>query len=231
MRFGVVVFPGSNCDHDCYHVAKHVMGQEAEFIWHKDDADLDRFDCIIVPGGFSYGDYLRPGAIATHSPVMRKIVAYADSGGLVVGICNGFQVLTEVGLLPGVLMRNRTLKFICRDVFLKVENSDTPFTLEYSPNHVVRVPIAHHDGNYFCDDETLARLKANGQIVFSYATLEGETTVEANPNGSLLNIAGICNEKRNVLGLMPHPERCAEKALGNEDGKKLFQSILKSVAS
>ncbi|MDT8317165.1 MAG: phosphoribosylformylglycinamidine synthase subunit PurQ [bacterium] len=228
MRFGVVVFPGSNCDHDCYHIASHVMGMETEFIWHKDSADLSRFDCIILPGGFSYGDYLRPGAISTHSPIMKEIKTYAESGRLLIGICNGFQVLVEAGLLPGVLMRNRTLKFICRDVYLKVENNDTPFTSEYSKAEVIKVPIAHHDGNYFADDETLKSLKDNDQILFSYSTSEGETSVEANPNGSALNIAGICNKERNVLGMMPHPERCAEDILGNEDGKRLFESIIKN---
>jgi phosphoribosylformylglycinamidine synthase len=228
MKFGVVVFPGSNCDHDCYHVAKHVMGVDTEFIWHKDRADLSDFDCIIVPGGFSYGDYLRPGAISTHSPIMKDIKFYAESGRLLIGICNGFQVLVEAGLLPGVLMRNRTLKFICRDVHLKVENNNTPFTSEYSAAEVIKVPIAHHDGNYFADDETLKSLKENGQILFSYSTAEGETSVEANPNGSAMNIAGICNKEGNVLGMMPHPERCAEEILGNEDGKHLFESIVKS---
>ncbi len=229
MRFGVVVFPGSNCDHDCYHVAKHVMGQEAEFIWHKESSDLSRFDCIIVPGGFSYGDYLRPGAISTHSPIMKDIKSYADSGGLLIGICNGFQVLTESGLLPGALMRNRTLDFICEEVFLKVENNSTAFTSEYDEGEVIKVPIAHHDGNYYADDETLKKLEDNNQIIFRYSNNSGDSTVEANPNGSAKNIAGICNEKRNVLGMMPHPERCAEKSLGNEDGKGLFKSILKSL--
>lgn len=229
MRFGVVVFPGSNCDHDCYHIASHVMGVETEFIWHKDNSDLSRFDCIILPGGFSYGDYLRPGAISTHSPIMKDIKAYAESGRLLIGICNGFQILVEAGLLPGVLMRNRTLKFICRDVYLKVENNDTPFTSEYSKDEIIKVPIAHHDGNYFADDETLKGLKDNGQILFTYSTAGGETSVEANPNGSAMNIAGICNEKRNVLGMMPHPERCAEEILGNEDGKRLFESIIKGL--
>ena len=228
MRFGVVVFPGSNCDHDCYHVAKHVMGQETEFIWHKETPDLASFDCIIIPGGFSYGDYLRPGAIATHSPVMKSIISYAGEGGLLIGICNGFQILTEVGLLPGVLMRNRSLQFICEDVWLKVENNDTPFTSRYSKGEVIRIPIAHHDGNYFCDGEMLERLQLKGQIVFRYATPDGKTTDEANPNGSVMNIAGICSERGNVLGMMPHPERCAEEILGNEDGKRVFQSIVES---
>ena len=230
MKFGVIVFPGSNCDHDCYHVAKHVMGKEAEYVWHKDVQNLSGFDCIIVPGGFSYGDYLRPGAISRYSPVMNEVKSFADAGGLVIGICNGFQILIEAGLLPGALMRNRTLKFICQDVYLKVENKDTPFTSEYSENAVVKVPIAHHDGNYYADTETLKKLKENNQIVFRYCTEGGETSVEANPNGSLLNIAGICNEKRNVLGMMPHPERCAEEILGNRDGKRLFDSIVNGMA-
>ncbi|MBE9504800.1 MAG: phosphoribosylformylglycinamidine synthase subunit PurQ [Proteobacteria bacterium] len=229
MKFGVIVFPGSNCDHDCYHVAKHVMGQETDYIWHKGRPSLESYDCVIIPGGFSYGDYLRPGAIARYSPITDEIKKYAEGGGLVIGICNGFQILIETGLLPGVLMRNRSLKFICEDVYLKVESSDTPFTSEYSADEVVKIPIAHHDGNYFADMDTLKKLKQNNQIIFRYSTADGETSVEANPNGSLLNIAGICNEKRNVLGMMPHPERCAEGILGNEDGKKIFESIVKRV--
>lgn len=230
MKFGVIVFPGSNCDHDCYHVCKHVMEQSTEFIWHKNGSNLDKYDAVIIPGGFSYGDYLRPGAIATHSLIMHKIKDYANGGGLVIGICNGFQVLIESGLLPGVLMRNRSLRFICQDVFLKVENNNTPFTSQYAKGEVIRVPIAHHDGNYYADMETLRQLDDNDQIVFRYCSRDGEVTVEANPNGSLMNIAGICNEKRNVLGMMPHPERCAEKILGNEDGRKLFDSIVKQFA-
>ncbi len=227
MKFGVVVFPGSNCDHDCYHVAKHVMGQDTEYIWHKETgADLSRFDCIIVPGGFSYGDYLRPGAIARFSPVMQSITEYANSGGYVLGICNGFQILTETGLLPGALMRNRGLKFICKDVYLKVENSSTPFTSEYSDGDVIRIPIAHHDGNYFADNETLEKLKDKGRILFRYAGPAGDVSDEFNPNGSAMNIAGICNEAGNVAGMMPHPERCAETALGNIDGKGIFNSII-----
>ena len=226
MKFGVIVFPGSNCDHDCYHVAKHVMGQETDYIWHKDRPSLEGYDCVVIPGGFSYGDYLRPGAIARDSPITDEIKKYAESGGLVIGICNGFQILIETGLLPGVLMRNRSLKFICEDVHLKVENRDTPFTSEYSKDEVVKIPIAHHDGNYFADMDTLKKLKENNQIIFRYSTAAGDVTVEANPNGSVLNIAGICNEKRNVLGMMPHPERCAEGILGNEDGKKIFESIV-----
>lgn len=227
MKFGVVVFPGSNCDHDCYHTAKHVMGQDTSFIWHKDHTDLSAFDCIIVPGGFSYGDYLRPGAIATHSPIMQDIVTFANKGKLVIGICNGFQVLAEAGLLPGVLMRNRTLRFICRDVTLKVENNDTPFTSSYKKDQVITIPIAHHDGNYFADEDTLKSIEDNNQVIFRYTDNRGEASVEVNPNGSLNNIAGICSKERNVLGMMPHPERCAEKELGNEDGKALFESIVK----
>ncbi|MBE9537350.1 MAG: phosphoribosylformylglycinamidine synthase subunit PurQ [Proteobacteria bacterium] len=227
MKFGVIVFPGSNCDHDCYHIAKHVMGHDTSYVWHKDASDLSGYDCIIVPGGFSYGDYLRPGAIAKYSPITEEIKKYANGGGLVIGICNGFQILIEAGLLPGVLMRNRSLKFICQDVYLKMENTDTPFSSEYSAGQVVKVPIAHHDGNYFADDATLKDLEANNQVVFRYATVKGETSDEANPNGSVSNIAGICNKNRNVLGMMPHPERCAEKVLGNKDGLGIFRSIVK----
>jgi len=226
MKFGIVVFPGSNCDHDCYHVVKNVLGQEAEYIWHK-ETQINGFDCLILPGGFSYGDYLRTGAIAKFSPVMKGVKEFADSGGLVIGICNGFQILVEAGLLPGVLMRNRDLKFICENRYLKVENRDIPFTRLYNKGEVINVPIAHADGNYFADDQTLKRLQDNGQIVFRYCDADGNTTEEANPNGSLLNIAGVCNEKRNVLGMMPHPERCAEEIMGNTDGKKIFESLLK----
>lgn len=226
MKFGIVVFPGSNCDHDCYHVVKHVLGQEAEYIWHK-DKEIKGFDCLILPGGFSYGDYLRTGAIAKFSPVMNSVREFAEKGGIVIGICNGFQILVESGLLPGVLMRNRGLKFICENSYIRVERSNTPFTRLYKEGEVVKIPIAHADGNYFADDETLKRIQDNGQIVFRYCDAGGNITDDANPNGSLLNIAGICNEKRNVLGMMPHPERCAEDILGNTDGKRVFESILK----
>ena len=226
MKFGIVVFPGSNCPHDCCHVVKNVHGQEAEYIWHK-ETQINGFDCLILPGGISYGDYLRTGAIAKFSPVMKGVKEFADSGGLVIGICNGFQILVEAGLLPGVLMRNRDLKFICENRYLKVENRDIPFTRLYNKGEVINVPIAHADGNYFADDQTLKRLQDNGQIVFRYCDADGNTTEEANPNGSLLNIAGVCNEKRNVLGMMPHPERCAEEIMGNTDGKKIFESLLK----
>ena len=226
MKFGIVVFPGSNCDHDCYHVVKNVLGQEAEYIWHK-ETQINGFDCLILPGGFSYGDYLRTGAIAKFSPVMKGVKEFADRGGLVIGICNGFQILVEAGLLPGVLLRNRDLKFICENRYLKVENSDIPFTRLYNKGEVVSIPIAHAEGNYFADDETLKRLQDNGQIVFRYCDADGNTTDDANPNGSLLNVAGVCNEKRNVLGMMPHPERCAEEIMGNTDGKRVFESLIK----
>lgn len=226
MKFGIVVFPGSNCDHDCYHVVKHVLGQEAEYIWHK-DKEIRGFDCLILPGGFSYGDYLRTGAIAKFSPVMNSIREFAERGGLVIGICNGFQILVESGLLPGALMRNKDLKFICENRYIRVESNDTPFTTLYKEGEVVRIPIAHADGNYFADDETLKRIQDNGQIMFRYCDADGNITENANPNGSLLNIAGICNEKRNVLGMMPHPERCSEDILGNTDGKRIFESLLK----
>lgn len=217
MRFGVVVFPGSNCDRDCYNVPKNVCGQDAVFLWHK-DKDLKNVDCIILPGGFSYGDYLRCGAIAKQSPIMGSVVEFANRGGPVIGICNGFQVLTEAGLLPGVLMRNTSLTFICKHVRLRVENNDTVFTRKYSKGEIITVPIAHNDGNYFCDAETLKRLEDNGQVIFRY---HGE-----NPNGSVADIAGITNEKGNVLGMMPHPERISEDILGGHDGLRVFESII-----
>ncbi|HSA58255.1 MAG TPA: phosphoribosylformylglycinamidine synthase subunit PurQ [bacterium] len=217
MKFGILVFPGSNCDWDSYHAVTKVMGQKAHFVWHK-ETKLPKADCVIVPGGFSYGDYLRTGAIARFSPVMGEVVKFAKAGGKVLGICNGFQILTEAGLLPGVLMRNRDLKFLCETVGLEVANPRTAFTARYEKGERVRIPIAHGDGNYFADEETLNRLEGEGRVVFRYAPV--------NPNGSQRGIAGIVNEKGNVLGMMPHPERCAEAALGNEDGRKLFESLL-----
>ncbi len=224
MKFGVVVFPGSNCDHDTYHVISKVIGQPVDFIWHKQDS-VEGFDAIILPGGFSYGDYLRSGAIARFSPVMQAVKTFADEGGLVVGICNGFQILCESGLLPGVLLKNRDQKFICEHVNIRVEHSETPFTNGYKAEQVLRIPIAHGDGNYFCDDATLAELEANQQIIFRYSDANGNITEAANPNGSRQNIAGICNINRNVLGLMPHPERAAEDVLGNHDGLAMFNSM------
>ncbi|MFZ5471593.1 MAG: phosphoribosylformylglycinamidine synthase subunit PurQ [Myxococcota bacterium] len=215
MRFGIVVFPGSNCDHDAYHVAKHVLGQEAVFLWHK-ERDLKSSDVVVLPGGFSYGDYLRCGALARFSPVMEEVAAFAKKGGRVLGICNGFQILTEAGLLPGALLQNASRKFICKDVALQVENPDTPFTRGLSQGQVMRSPIAHAEGNYFIDEEGLRRLEGEGQVVFRYLD---------NPNGSLNDIAGVVNAGRNVLGMMPHPERAAEAVLGCEDGKRIFESL------
>lgn len=225
MRFGIIVFPGSNCDHDCYYVIKHVLHQEARFLWHKDNFQ-NNYDCLILPGGFSYGDYLRPGAISRFSPVMDSLIKFAERGGLVLGICNGFQILLEAGLLPGAMMRNQTLKFVCKNVPVKVENNNTPFTKMSRLGELLTIPIAHADGNYFADEQTLKQLVKNKQIVFKYSSPDGEVNDENNPNGSCLNIAGICNKEGNVLGMMPHPERCSENILGNQDGLKIFHSIL-----
>jgi len=228
MKFGVVVFPGSNCDHDAYHVVSKQAGQPVDFIWHQ-DTDLSRFDAVILPGGFSYGDYLRAGALARFSPVMRSLKEFAASGRYVFGICNGFQILCEAGLLPGALRRNAGLHFVCKHVNLKLENSNTPFTSEVDPEQVLSIPIAHAEGNYTCDDETYDRLAENGQIVFRYCDANGETTTDANPNGSRGNIAGICNENRNVLGMMPHPERACEPLLGSNDGRDIFRSLTNTI--
>lgn len=232
MKFGVVVFPGSNCDHDCYYAAKHVFGQETNYIWHK-STDLAGYDCVILPGGFSYGDYLRTGAIARNSPVMEEVVRFAEKGGLVIGICNGFQILTEAGLLPGVLMRNRGLKFICENVHLRVENDEIPFTRSYARGEVIKIPIAHHDGNYYADPDTVKELEETGRVVFRYCSFMGDVSDEANPNGSVSNIAGIVNKGGNVLGMMPHPERACEEVLdtrGSADGRPLFKSLLRAFA-
>jgi phosphoribosylformylglycinamidine synthase len=226
MKFGVVVFPGSNCDLDAYHMVKDVLGQPVDYIWHQEES-VDGYDCVILPGGFSYGDYLRCGAIARFSPVMKSVVDFANSGGLVIGICNGFQVLVEAGLLPGALYRNTNLQFRCQFTHLKVENHDTPFTRGVEQGRLLKIPVAHGEGNYFADADTLKRMEANEQIIFRYATEAGEVTDTANPNGSVYNIAGVCNETKNVLGMMPHPERAGEAALGSEDGRLLFTSILK----
>lgn len=229
MKFGVVVFPGSNCDHDAYHVVKRVAHQPVEFLWHK-DTDLKGSDVVILPGGFSYGDYLRCGAIARFSPIMESIRRHADRGGLVLGICNGFQILTEAGLLPGVLLRNRGLKFICDFVHLKVEKASTPFSQMYKEGEVLRLPIAHNDGNYFADPETLLALEKKQQIVFRYCSPQGQVDDHHNPNGAARGIAGIVNEAGNVLGMMPHPERASEKELGSDDGLRLFQSLVAQMA-
>jgi len=229
MKFGVVVFPGSNCDHDTYHVISKVIGQPVDFIWHKEE-EIGHCDAIILPGGFSYGDYLRTGAIARFSPVMRSVIELAHDGGLVLGICNGFQILCEAGLLPGALLRNRDLRFICEHVNVRVERADTPFTSACVEGQVLSMPIAHGEGNYFCDPETLAELEREGRIIFRYCTPEGDVTEEANPNGSLDGIAGICSRERNVLGLMPHPERASESLLGSNDGRQVFLSLAVSLS-
>ena len=232
MKFGVVVFPGSNCDHDAFHVLRDVLGQPAEWIWHQ-SAELGQLDAVILPGGFSYGDYLRTGAIASHSPVMGAVKKFAARGGLVLGICNGFQILCESGLLPGAMLRNRGLKFLCRFVHLRVENSDTPFTGACGAGQVLKIPIAHMEGNYFVDEAARQELERNQQIVFRYATPAGEIVddEETNPNGALANIAGISNRERNVLGLMPHPERASEPLMGSTDGLAIFQSMIASLVA
>ena len=227
MKFAVVVFPGSNCDHDAYHTAKHVLGQQASFVWHK-ETSIGGADVVILPGGFSHGDYLRTGAIARFSPVMTAVTEFARRGGPVIGICNGFQILLEAGLLPGAMLRNRDLKFHCEHVRVRVEQTNTPFTSRATVGQVLSLPIAHGEGNYFADPEVIQMLESSGRIVFRYCDAAGATTEAANPNGSLNNIAGICNEGRNVVGLMPHPERACERALGSADGLVLFESVLAS---
>jgi len=225
--FGVVVFPGSNCDQDCYHAAR-AMGGKPRYIWHR-DTDLSGIDCVILPGGFTYGDYLRTGAVARFSPVLRAVADYARAGGLVIGICNGFQILLEAQLLPGAMRRNQNQKFVCKHVHLRLEQPQTPFTRIGQPGQVLHIPIAHGEGNYYADQETLRRLRDHGQIVFRYCRPDGRVTLDANPNGSVDNIAGICNEQRNVLGMMPHPERCAEAILGSTDGQVIFESIFQAL--
>jgi len=224
-RFGVVVFPGSNCDHDAYHAVKHVLGCDTEFVWHREQT-LDGYDCVILPGGFSYGDYLRSGAVARFSPIMGAVERHAAGGGLLIGICNGFQILLEAGLLPGALLRNSSVKFVCREVGIRVENIATPFSCACEPGEVMRIPVAHNEGSYFIDPEGLERLRANDQVVFRYDALDDLTPGEANPNGALDDIAGICNEAGNVLGMMPHPERVCEPAFAGGQGRKIFESII-----
>jgi phosphoribosylformylglycinamidine synthase I len=230
MKFGVIIFPGSNCDHDAFWTIQHVARQPATFLWHE-SRDLENCDAIIVPGGFAFGDYLRTGAIAKFSPVMESVRKFADSGGLVLGICNGFQILCESGLLPGALMRNAGLKYVCKPVQVRVENADTPFTNACAQGEVLTIPIGHMEGNYFCDQETLNELIRQNRIVFRYSTVAGETSAPANPNGSLENIAGICSAGGNVVGMMPHPERSAEPELGCTDGIKIFESMVGAMAS
>ena len=228
MNIGVVVFPGSNCDHDCQYVFEEILGQRVTMVWHK-ESSLAGLDGIILPGGFSYGDYLRTGAIARFSPVMQAVKQFAAEGGLVLGICNGFQILLEAGLLPGAMLRNESLHFICRETYVKVENAATLFTSACRSGQVLKIPIAHADGNYYTDPVTLAGLQANGQVILRYCTVDGNVTPEACPNGSLDNIAGIRNAEGNVLGMMPHPERCAEAMLGNQDGRAILQSMITSL--
>ncbi len=228
MKFGVVVFPGSNCDHDAFYAIGNVLQKPVEFIWHQSE-DLANCDAVILPGGFSYGDYLRTGAIARFSPVMKSVEKFAKSGGMVLGICNGFQILCEAGLLPGAMMRNSGLRFICRRVHIRVEQTDAPFTNAARKGQILKIPIAHSDGNYNCDEATLAGLEKNRQVIFRYTTPDGSDDNAGNPNGAVRNIAGVCNRERNVAGLMPHPERAVESALGSNDGLVIFRSMVEAL--
>lgn len=224
-NFAIVVFPGSNCDHDCYHALKHVIKQGCEFVWHE-ETDLGRFDCVILPGGFSYGDYLRTGAIARFSPVMKAVGKFASEGRPVIGICNGFQILVEAGLLPGALIKNSSLRFVCKWINIRVENTNTPFTHLMRRGDLLKIPVAHGEGNYFANPDGILKLNENSQVVFRYCNEKREITLETNPNGSIENIAGICNSKGNILGMMPHPERCCEETIGGEDGRVIFESLI-----
>ena len=228
MKFAIVVFPGSNGDHDAYHAARHVLGQDAAFVWHK-DTSLQRADAVILPGGFAHGDYLRTGAIARFSPIMQEVRRFAQAGGPVLGICNGFQVLLEAGMLPGAMLRNRSVRFQCEHIFVNVEQIDTPFTSGCRQGQLLRIPIAHGDGNYYAEPDIVERLEKHRQVIFRYATAAGGVTPAANPNGSVNNIAGLCSEKRNLVGLMPHPERACELAVGSADGLVLLESVVNSV--
>ena len=230
MKFAIVVFPGSNCDHDAYYAAKHVLGADAEFVWHK-ELGLQGADVVILPGGFSYGDYLRTGSIARFSPVMASVMAFAEAGGPVLGICNGFQILLETGLLPGGMLYNRSVKFQCEQVYVRVEELDTPFTCTATPGQVLRIPIAHGEGNYFAPPDELDLIEANRQVVFRYCDVEGAVVDAANPNGSARGIAGLCNNQRNVVALMPHPERACESAMGSADGLVVFESAIAQLKS
>ena len=230
MKFGVIVFPGSNCDHDAYHAATAVLGQSAELVWHK-DTSLKGADVVVLPGGFAHGDYLRTGAMARFSPIMREVQSFAARGGLVIGICNGFQILLEAGLLPGAMLRNRGLKYRCEHVHVRVERNDTPFTCGARPGQILRLPIGHGEGNYYAPPDVLERIEGNGQVILRYTTSDGRLDDEANPNGSVNAIAGICNEMRNVAGMMPHPERACEPLLGSVDGLVILQSIVTSLVN
>lgn len=228
MKFGVVVFPGSNCDHDAFYAISNILKKPVEFIWHQSQ-ELANCDAMILPGGFAFGDYLRTGAIARFSPVMKSVSKLAKSGGMVLGVCNGFQILLEAGLLPGAMMRNSGLRFICRPVHVRVEQTDTPFTNAAAKGQILKIPIAHSDGNYTCDEATLAELERNRQVIFRYTTADGTDDAAGNPNGSMANIAGICNRERNVAGLMPHPERAVESALDSADGLVIFRSMVEAL--
>ncbi len=227
--FAIVVFPGSNCDHDCYHVIKHVCGADAGFVWHKETSLGKDVNVIVLPGGFSHGDYLRAGAIARFSPIMQAVSDFAAAGGPVIGICNGFQILLEAGLLPGAMLSNKNLKFICKDVYIKVKNTNTPFTSTLREGQILKIPIAHAQGNYYADVQTIDKLKQHNSIAFTYCKSDGEENGDGNPNGSILNIAGITNSAGNVVGMMPHPERCSEEILSNTDGRAIFESALQYI--
>jgi len=230
VKFAVIVFPGSNCDHDAYYAASHVLGQSAELIWHK-SSDLRGADVIVLPGGFAHGDYLRTGAMARFSPIMREVVRFAERGGPVLGICNGFQVLLEAGMLPGAMLRNNGLKFRCEHVHVRVEQTDTPFTAACQVGQILQLPIAHGEGNYFAEPAVIESLEKNRQVIFRYTTASGELSETANPNGSAHSIAGLCNSARNVVGLMPHPERACEPILGSKDGLAIFESVVQTLKS
>jgi phosphoribosylformylglycinamidine synthase subunit PurQ / glutaminase len=226
MKCGIVVFPGSNCDHDCYHILKHILKQDTHWLWHKEQVHLESFDLVVLPGGFSYGDYLRPGAIASFSPIMNSVIRFAKAGGKVLGICNGFQVLLESGLLPGTMIQNQSRKFICKNVPIRVETVDTPFTQHCRKNQVLEIPIAHHQGSYYIDPFSLSQLEENEQILFRYCDVKGKVSAESNPNGSVSSVAGLTNEQKNVMGMMPHPERCADPQLTGTEGQIIFQSLI-----
>lgn len=227
-KFGVVVFPGSNCDHDTYYVLRKIIDVDVVFLWHK-QTSLEGCNIIILPGGFAYGDYLRTGAVARFSPIMTEVIRFANNGGYVFGICNGFQILLEAGLLPGVMIRNESLNFVCKDIYLKIENSNTVLTKGITNKSLLKIPIAHGEGNYFTDEKTLGELEDNHQIVFRYSTIDGSVNSQANPNGSISNIAGIMNKKGNVFGMMPHPERCSDPVLGKTDGSLIFNSLVNNI--
>jgi phosphoribosylformylglycinamidine synthase subunit PurQ / glutaminase len=226
MKCGIVVFPGSNCDHDCYHILKNILKQETHWLWHKEEVDLQSFDLVVLPGGFSYGDYLRAGAIARFSPIMNSISRFAKAGGKVLGICNGFQVLLECGLLPGALILNQSRKFICKNVFISIDNPDTDFTRNCGKKRVLEIPIAHHKGSYYIDPYSFSQLEENGQIIMRYCDADGNVSPDSNPNGSVGSVAGVTNEQKNVMGMMPHPERCADPLWPRTDGQIIFQSLI-----